>query len=185
MNKKMIAAFFAVSMIATMGGCSSSEDVASKAEESITEESIAEESVAKDSSAEASVAEESSSTEELSQDTVSDSEFAFEIVSTSLSKDYNNADVLVVEYNYTNNSDKATSFTFACQDKVFQNGIECDSTVIGCDEVDTQTELNDIQPGTTYTLKVGYHLQDTTTPVQIQVTDLFGTETFIDETITL
>lgn len=99
-----------------------------------------------------------------------------------MSTDYEGKSVLVVEYNFTNNSDETTSFTFACQDKVFQNGIECDSSVIGCDDVDSQMQLTDIQPGTTYTLKVGYHAE-AGAPVDIQITSLFGDETYLEQTV--
>lgn len=112
----------------------------------------------------------------------SDAKFAFEIVSTAMSTDYEGKSVLVVEYNFTNNSDETTSFTFACQDKVFQNGIECDSSVIGCDDVDSQMQLTEIQPGTTYTLKVGYHAESGA-PVDIQITSLFGDETYLEQTV--
>lgn len=105
-----------------------------------------------------------------------------EIVSTAMSTDYEGKSVLVVEYNFTNNSDETKSFTFACQDKVFQNGIECDSSVIGCDDVDSQMQLTDIQPGTTYTLKVGYHAEPGI-PVDIQITSLFGDETYLEQTV--
>ena len=111
-------------------------------------------------------------TEAQTEKPASDAKFAFEIVSTAMSTDYEGKSVLVVEYN----------FTFACQDKVFQNGIECDSSVIGCDDVDSQMQLTDIQPGTTYTLKVGYHAE-AGAPVDIQITSLFGDETYLEQTV--
>ena len=121
-------------------------------------------------------------TEAQTEKPASDAKFAFEIVSTAMSTDYEGKSVLVVEYNFTNNSDETTSFTFACRDKVFQNGIECDSSVIGCDDVDSQMQLTDIQPGTTYTLKVGYHAESGA-PVDIQITSLFGDETYLEQTV--
>ena len=54
--------------------------------------------------------------------------------------------------------------------------------VIGCDDIDSQQQLNDVQPGATYDLKVGYHLQDDS-PVDIEITDLFGKETFLKQTV--
>ena len=125
-----------------------------------------------------------------SQDSVSSkeeetSEFEFAIKSTSLSKNYDDTDVLVIEYDFTNNSDKATSFTFACQDTVFQDGVECDSIKVICNDVDAQQQLNDIQPGKTYTLKVGYSVPDINKPVDVVITDLFGSETFLEQTIEL
>ena len=93
------------------------------------------------------------------------SEFEFAIKSTSLSKNYDDTDVLVIEYDFTNNSDKATSFTFACQDTVFQDGVECDSIKVIC--------------------KVGYSVPDINKPVDVVITDLFGSETFLEQTIEL
>ena len=128
-------------------------------------------------------------TEELTTiETISEAESEQEsnitIVSHSLSRDYEDKDVLVIEYAYTNIKDDATSFSFACQDSVFQNGIECSSTIFGCDEVDVQQQLNDVQPGVTYNLKVGYLLQDMTN-AHVVITDLFGNKTLLDETIDL
>lgn len=106
------------------------------------------------------------------------------IVSHSIGKDYNGKDVLIIEYAWTNTDDDATSFSFAVQDKVFQNGIECDSTVIGCDEIDTQQQLNDVQPGITYNLKVGYILQDMTN-ANVVITEAWSDDKLLDEMIEL
>ncbi len=106
------------------------------------------------------------------------------IVSHSLGKDYEGKDVLVIEYAFTNTDDKAKSFNSSCQDSVFQNGIECTSTVIGCDEVDIQQQLNNVQPGVTYNLKVGYVLEDKS-PANVVVKDLFGQKTILDAKISI
>lgn len=111
-------------------------------------------------------------------------ETSIKIAGHSLSKDYAGADVLVVNYEFYNGEDSAKGFTYMFTDKAFQNGVECDSTVIGCDEVDAQTQLNEIQPGVTYTVSVGYHISDMSN-VEIEVTDLFGTKDYLTETITL
>lgn len=100
-----------------------------------------------------------------------------------LTKDYADADVLVVNYEFYNGEDSAKGFSFMFTDKAYQNGVECDSTVI-CDEVDTQTQLNEIQPGVTYTVSVGYHISDMS-DVEIEVTDLFGSKEYLTETISL
>lgn len=106
------------------------------------------------------------------------------INSHTISKDYDGNPILVIEYAFTNIDDKPKSFTFSVQDSVFQNGIECSSTVFGCDEVDSQQQLNDVQPGFTYNLKVAYALQDMTTATVV-VTDLWGDETYIEQDIDL
>ena len=181
MQKKWIVGLLAISMIAAMGGCSGTESSSSKAEKS----SSAETNVVDESNCEEASAEESE--EESNAEETVDSEFNVELLSTSISQDYEGKPVLVVEYNFTNNSDESASFMFSCQDKAFQNGIECDNTVFGCDEIDSQQQLNEIQPGTTYALKIGYHLQDTTSPVDIEVTslDFIDEETLLKQTIEL
>lgn len=169
--KKFLAGVCALTMVAALSACTleTTDSESSKVESSAAE--------SKEESAESS--------EESSEEETEAAEFVFAINSTSLGKDYEDKDVLIIKYDFTNNSDEATSFTFACQDTVFQDGIECDSTVIGCDDIDSQEQLNDIQPGKTYTVTVGYHISDTSKPVDVVVTDLFGKETLLEESIDL
>lgn len=186
-SRKIIAGAFALTMIAaSFASCtstdsdtsepvsktsaSSEEKTESKAEESKTEESKADESKAEESTAEESKAEEKL-------------DYTVEINSVSFSKDYEDKDVMIVEYNFTNNTDKAQSFMFSCTDKAFQNGIECDSGVIGCDELKDDKEMSDIQPNTTVAIKIGYKLQDMQTPVQIEVKDIIKDDMYLKKTI--
>lgn len=106
------------------------------------------------------------------------------ILEHHISKDYDGKDVLVVSYEFYNGFDEATSFMWGFEDKAFQNGIECDSTVIGCDDIDSQTQMNEIQPGVTYTVTVGYHITGNS-DVQIEVQELLGSEKYLSETISL
>ena len=169
--KRILAGICALTIIATLSAC--------------TTETTDSESSKVESSAAESKEESAESSEESSEEETEAAEFVFAINSTSLGKDYEDKDVLIIKYDFTNNSDEATSFTFACQDTVFQDGIECDSTVIGCDDIDSQEQLNDIQPGKTYTVTIGYHISDTSKPVDVVITDLFGSETLLEESIDL
>lgn len=178
MNRKWIAGLLAVSMMAAMAGCAETTDSSS---------SQAEETSAAESSVEESSAAEETEAEDSTEAAAEETEFQVELLGTSISQDYEGKPVLVVEYNFTNNSDESQSFIFACQDKAFQNGIECDDTVIGCDDIDSQQQMNEIQPGTTYALKIGYHLQDTTSPVDIEVTslDFINEDTLLKQMVNL
>ena len=171
MKQKWIAGLLAVSMIAAMAGCAETTDSSSSQAE--------EPSAAESSAAESSAAEETEA-EDITEAAAKETEFQVELLGTSISQDYEGKPVLVVEYNFTNNSDEAQSFIFACQDKAFQNGIECD-------DIDSQQQMNEIQPGTTYALKIGYHLQDTTSPVDIEVTslDFINEDTLLKQTVNL
>ncbi|MBR6873405.1 MAG: DUF5067 domain-containing protein [Ruminococcus sp.] len=101
-------------------------------------------------------------------------EYEIKVNKAYISQDYQKNTVLVVEYEWTNNSDKATSFTFAFQDNVYQNGIECSSSVFGCDDIDSEKQLTKIQPGTTFTLNVGYKLNESDADAEIIISDLYG-----------
>ncbi len=95
------------------------------------------------------------------------------IKSGSLATDYKGDTILVVTYIFSHTKDDPTSFTLSTNDAAYQNGIECDSTVIS-DYVDTQTQLNKVKSGVEYEVVVGYHLQDETTDVEIIVNPLFN-----------
>lgn len=175
--KKFLMLICTLTMIISCVSCGESDEESSIATEVITEtETETEEEM--ESAVETTVQEE---TTEPETKTIKESNIT--IVSHSLGKDYEDKDILIIEYAYTNIEDEPTSFSFACQDSVFQNGVECSSTVI-CDEVDTQQQLNDVQPGITYNLKVAYSLQDMTNATVV-IKDLFGTETLLEQTIDL
>lgn len=101
-------------------------------------------------------------------------DYSVKIVGSSIGKNYDDKPILVVEYAFTNNSDDSVSFGTAIEDKAYQNDIECSSLTVMSDDVDTQQSLNDVRPGKTYNLKVGYLLQDTKTAVEIECKELFN-----------
>lgn len=101
-------------------------------------------------------------------------DYTVKVVNTSIGKNYDDKPILIVEYAFTNSSDEATSFSTAVEDKAYQNDIECSSLTVISDEIDAQQALNDVRPGKTYNLKVGYLLQDTKTPVEIECKELFN-----------
>ena len=121
---------------------------------------------------------------ESQPEVAANAEQSVSIVSHSIVKDIQGNDTLVIEYSWTNNSKKETSFMVACMDHVYQNGIECPSYAALVDEVDAQQEMNDIKPGTTYKLKIGYTLQDKTNAL-VEVTDFLGKKYYLQETIDL
>ena len=110
--------------------------------------------------------------------------YAISILSHSMSKDYSGKPVLIVEYQYTNNAKKAVPFFMACHAKAYQYGVECSNVVI-CDDVDFEMVSNEVKPGVTYKLKVGYQLVDATAPVEVEVNDFLNSSTFAKQTINL
>lgn len=111
-------------------------------------------------------------------------ETTVKILSWSLSKDFADADVLVVNYEFYNGDNKSNAFAYMFTDTAYQGGVECDDLVVGCDEVDAQTQLDKIKPGVAYTVKVGYHIKDMS-DVEVEVKSLFGNKEYLKETIKL
>lgn len=106
------------------------------------------------------------------------------IADHKISKDYKGAEVLVVTYEFYNGEETDEAFAYNFTDNAYQNGVECDDLVIGCDDVDAQTQLNKIQPGITYNVVVGYHISDRS-DVSIKVKDWIGDEIHLEETISI
>ena len=82
-------------------------------------------------------------------------------------KDIMGDDAIVVTYEFTNNSSKATSFDVALKASVFQSGVEL-QTAFTDDEMDY---LVDVKPGTTIQIKRAYSLRDTVTDLEIEVSE--------------
>lgn len=86
------------------------------------------------------------------------------------SKDYKNKPAIIVTYEFTNNSEKATAFIFALSDKAFQDGIELESAIIGNDKsYNSGDTMKEIKTGKTITCEEAFLLGDETTPVEIEV----------------
>ena len=98
------------------------------------------------------------------------SDYDVSIVSSELTSDYSGSPALMVTYSFTNNSDKAKSFSVALSDKCFQNGVQLDSAIIK--EVDT-TSFNEIKPGVTTEVVHAYVLADQSV-VTVEVEELFS-----------
>lgn len=109
-------------------------------------------------------------------------EFEVKITDYFLSKDYKDTEVLVIEYEWTNNSDKPVSFMSTFEDKIYQGGVECDSSVVGCDDTNVDDQMADIQPGTTFKVKCDYYLRDKSA-VNVVVRRWIYDDIYIDETI--
>lgn len=102
-----------------------------------------------------------------------------------LSKDRDGKDVLVVDYEWTNNSDESTQFWLTLDDKVFQNGIELNDSVYGCDDTNIDDQMTEIQPGAVFRVKCDYYLRDTTSPINIIVEEGIGNAQLLDMTLEL
>ena len=98
-----------------------------------------------------------------------------EIQSARIGKDYEGSPVIFVTYSFTNNSEEAQSFMFAISDIAYQDGIQLETAiVIDDDQYDSGASLLEIKTGATLTVECAYVLRNTTSPVEIEVTELLS-----------
>lgn len=90
--------------------------------------------------------------------------------------------LLVVNYLFINGSDEEKSFSLSIYDKVYQNGIQCDTSYSRTHN-DSQSQVSKILPGYQIEVKTAYELTSSDGDVDIVVTDLFGTEELISITL--
>ena len=93
--------------------------------------------------------------------------------------------ILVVTYDYSNNSDKNGSFTWTISDKAFQSGVELgevysDYSIKGYSDEASDRE---IQPGKSLVVQRAYELNDTTTQVEIQLDEYMSFDNEICDTV--
>ncbi len=102
---------------------------------------------------------------------VGDNKYFVEIMGARTTNDKNGNPVIIVEYRFTNNSDKNTSFLTAISTNAFQNRIQCETTYMPDLNMN---DLTKIQPGGTILVEQAYKLFDTANDVTIEVSTLFS-----------
>lgn len=86
-------------------------------------------------------------------------------------QDYQGQPAAVVTFTFTNNSNKATSFTVAVNSKAFQDGVELDTAFVM--NLDSAASLNEIKPGATTTVQKAYAL-DSNSDITVECEELFN-----------
>lgn len=107
-------------------------------------------------------------------DVATDPDYDVKVLSYSIETDDLGKDFLLVEYEFTNHTDKSQSFAWSIDDKAFQNGVECDDLTVWSDLVDSNAAQNEIKPEVQYKLKKGYLLSDKESPVVIECSPLIS-----------
>ena len=95
-----------------------------------------------------------------------------EIKSCKLTKDFEGNPAAVVTYSYTNNGKEAQAFDFAFITHAYQNGVEAEKCYVISDDGNYDSNNNqskEIKPGVTIDVMVAYKLNDTTSPVEVEV----------------
>ncbi len=95
-------------------------------------------------------------------------------------KDYDGNDAIAISIDFTNNGEEATSFEGSMVYDVFQDGVELDSTSVYVDEDSfdclDDDSYKDIQPGKSIEVIITKELENTTSPVDIEIEELFGSD---------
>lgn len=93
------------------------------------------------------------------------------IESCRLAKDYSGKPIAIIKYKFTNDSDDAISFWLAIDDNVYQNDIGLNICYLAADSANysTDNQYKDVRKGATLEVEVAYELNDTSTPIQVEV----------------
>ena len=167
--KKLILWLAAAALLLSLCACDTgneSTDSSPKEKEQQTETQNTPAGAAEQSSTEQTTA----APEPDGEGTIGD--YYIKIVSAEKGKDYGGKDVIVVTYEWTNNSDEEKMFSTAFTAKAYQNGIECVSAYL-VDGVDSQKTLANIKPGTSMEVKEAYELNDSS-EVLVEVGEWLG-----------
>ena len=126
-------------------------------------------SSSEDSNASAVTSAVSAESEEKSNDTVGD--FKCVVKGAKLCKDWTGKDAVLITYEFTNNSDSAVSFDVALDARAYQDGVGLETAIL---DEDTDYLDVDIKPGVTKEVKKAYNLRDTSTEIEIEVSELIS-----------
>lgn len=126
-------------------------------------------SSSEDSNASAVTSAVSAESEEKANDTVGD--FKCVVKGAKLCKDLTGKDAVLITYEFTNNSDSAVSFDVALDARAYQDGVGLETAIL---DEDTDYLDVDIKPGVTKEVKKAYNLRDTSTEIEIEVSELIS-----------
>lgn len=97
-------------------------------------------------------------------------DYKVEIKSCKLSKDYEGKPVAIVTYAFTNNAKEAAAFYTAFTDHAYQNGVEAEKAfIVDDDYTNNNNQSKEIKSGVTIDVQVAYVLNDTSTPLEVEV----------------
>ena len=98
------------------------------------------------------------------------------IESCRLAEDYSGEPIVIVKYKFTNNDDDASCFSFSIEDNVYQDGVGLNTCYFADDSANysSDNQLKEIKTGVSLEVEVAYELNDTTTDVEVEVSELIS-----------
>lgn len=98
-------------------------------------------------------------------------DYTVSVVSCEIGDNYDDTDVLIVHYGFTNNSKKNASFSVNIYAKLFQNGVQIERAYFADSN---ESSTLSIKPGVGIEVVEAYKLADLTSPVDIELTESFS-----------
>ena len=98
------------------------------------------------------------------------------IDSCRLATDYKGDPIVIVKYKFTNNDDDPACFSWSLECNVFQDGIGLNTCYLSDDSAhySSDNQLKEIKKGATLDVEVAYELNDTTTEIEVEVSELIS-----------
>lgn len=114
------------------------------------------------------------STEEKNDEAVL-GEYEIKINDFVMSKTYDGKPAIIVNMNFTNNSDKTASFMTSLSSKAFQDGVELSTAILGdYSNYDVDAQMKEIKKGAAIDVQVAYELSNTTSDVEFEVEEFLS-----------
>ncbi|MBE6728531.1 MAG: DUF5067 domain-containing protein [Ruminococcaceae bacterium] len=103
-------------------------------------------------------------------------EYEVNIKSCRLAEDYEGKNIVIVNYNFKNNSDDSTSFTIAIDDKVYQDGVGLNKCYTAAESAkySSDNQSKNIKKGASVEVEVAYYLNDNETPIEVECSELIS-----------
>ena len=94
-------------------------------------------------------------------------------VKHELTEDYEGTPAICIYFDYTNLSDDAQMCMTSFSVKPFQNGIECELAILSNGPEEDGNSVKEVKKGVTLPVCYSFKLQDTTSDIELEVSDLF------------
>lgn len=105
-------------------------------------------------------------------------DYVVEIKSATVTQDYEGNPAVIITYSWTNNSSETTSSMLSISTAVFQDGVGMDTAFIYDDPAyDSGMYSTDVRPGTTIDVQEAFELNNTTSPIEVEITEAFSWDT--------
>ena len=102
--------------------------------------------------------------------------YSITIDGAKLANDYYGDPAVIVTYTWTNNSDEAISAFVALSCKGFQQGVQLETALMGTDSGFDPRSTIELKPGASTTVQSAFKLNDTTSPLSVEITELLSFE---------